>query len=71
MTEVRDAQTQTRPALAKFRTDMVGSLLRPEIVNPGYLLRLRFHRYRPSCRHRALLDGLHCYKVASSYLNLR
>jgi hypothetical protein len=32
MTEVRDAQTQTRPALAKFRTDVVGSLLRPEIV---------------------------------------
>ena len=32
MTGVQEAPTQTKPALAKIRTDVVGSLLRPEIV---------------------------------------
>ena len=32
MTAVQEAPTRTLPALAKIRTDVVGSLLRPEIV---------------------------------------
>ena len=32
MTGVQEAPTQNKPALAKIRTDVVGSLLRPEIV---------------------------------------
>src|SRR6202795_4831666 len=32
MTGVQEAPTQSKPALAKIRTDVVGSLLRPEIV---------------------------------------
>src|ERR1700683_5797257 len=32
MTEVQEAPTQTKPALAKIRTDVVGSLLRPDVV---------------------------------------
>src|ERR1700693_3575866 len=32
MAGVQEASTQTKPALAKIRTDVVGSLLRPEIV---------------------------------------
>src|ERR1700686_5471294 len=32
MAGVQEAPTQTKPALAKIRTDVVGSLLRPQIV---------------------------------------
>ena len=32
MTAVQEAPTQHKPALARVRTDMVGSLLRPQIV---------------------------------------
>src|ERR1700691_5158594 len=32
MTGVQEAPTRTLPALAKIRTDVVGSLLRPDVV---------------------------------------
>ena len=32
MTGIQEAPAQNKPALAKIRTDVVGSLLRPEVV---------------------------------------